>query len=870
MSIITTGLKLELIGADGMARGLGRVQSKYEGLTGTMRTFGREMESAGRGFMKAGAGLVALAAAPVGAAASMEAAFQPVKSLGEEAEGIVESATDSFLRFQARTGAGAQTYADTLYNVVSAGVAAADAVAVTEDALTGATATKGDAATFAALLGTAMNNLADDTRAAGDESQRFTDIITATQQRYQIESLAPLADGFNYASAAAKSARLPVDQLFASLGMLNTAGVAGSRAGTGLTAMMGKLNTASKALGFTYVTTADGGLDLVGTLGSLADRLGDVDSLTPDVQDKLRAAFGEQGYAALVPLLQNVEGLTEGVDALGDSSGVAMRAAAKMTDSLTGKLKILKGGFTSLFQASGSGLLDPLKGALDLGIGMVSRLAEVAIENKAVFGGIVAAVGGLGTALVGVGGSLWVTGALADNLGRGMELAAGFGKRLGRLRLAALVSPWGIALAGVAGAVYLVSRNWDALSLKAKGFANGFLDGLGPVADALAPLSDLARDAWAGVKGMFGGPEVAAGVGTIGRFVDAGRALGSAVGPAVETVTAKLRAFWAATEPIRDVLGGLARQALDFGQALLGGFASGMVDSATKSGGLFDSLRDLGDSLLRLWDAVSPAVSAFGDFLGASSEGEGGARSLGAFLGGGLVDNLTRAANAVGWVADKVAGFVEWARRAHDAAVGFKDSLLSAWGSIRSFVADFSLVEAGKNLIRGFIRGIGSMASGLVGKVAQVFAPIRGMVPGSPVKRGPLVAFNTAGEGLMKLMASTVTPAPLTGALSSAFGAVRTPALAATLALGTAGTGPPALAATLAASTAGGAVPAGVGGGGGAGGGLAPVYSPTVNVTFTGTASVADVREGVGQALALDQREFERMLARAQDTRTRL
>ena len=850
------GLILRLQGADAMRSGLQKTGTAVEKMGRQLRDVGSDLKDVGGAVSKVGGSMLAAAAAPVALAGSMEAAFQPVKSLGSEAAAVVDSATDSFLRFQAATGEGADSYAGTLYNVISAGVEAADAVAVTEDALTGAKATMGDAASFAGLLGTALNNLADDQRSTADESRRFTDVITATQQAYQIESLEPLAQGFNYASAAAKTARLPVEQLFAALGMLNTAGVGGSRAGTSLTAVMGKLNAAAGKLGFTYETTADGGLDLVATLGSLADRIGDVESITPSMQDKLRSAFGEQGFAGLVPLLQDVEGLRDGTADLGDSAGVAMRAAAAMTDSFFGKLGILRGGFTSFFQASASGLMGPFKGALDVGIGLMARLVEKATENKALFGGLIAAVGGVGAALVGVGGSLWVTGALVENVGKGVEAAGSLVQKMGKLRLAMLFNPWALGLGALVAVGVAVYRQWDEVGPRVEAFKNGFVAAMGPVSEAFAPLVGLFRDGWAAAERWLGfGDALSLGpaAGDLARFTAVGAAWGARVAPAIEAVAGAFRRFWEWTRPARDLVVSLGREALAFGRGFAGGFVSSLVEGATESGGLVDTLRDLGGSLGRLWDATEPVRQLLGGLvqklIGAGDETastEQNARSLGALFGGGLVDNLTRAAGAVGTVVDAVSWLIEKMTTAYDRAVAFKDGMAGVAGAIGG-----GFRAAGGAVMDLFGRGAEANGGAAERGVSRAFSGVPSFLAQSPVKRGPLTAFNTAGRGLMELFASTVTPAPLTSALSSAFSAVRTPALAAALAVAPAvgAAGPPS-APTPSPSptaTASGAAPS-------------VSYAPTVHVTIAGSATRADVEAGVSDALRMDRAAFARML----------
>ena len=162
--------------------------------------------------------------------------------------------------------------------------------------------------------------------------------------------------------------------------------------------------------------------------------------------------------------------------------------------------------------------------------------------------------------------------------------------------------------------------------------------------------------------------------------------------------------------------------------------------------------------------------------------------------------------------------------------------------------------EAGRKLIQGLVSGIRSAASGLVSAAAAAFAPLRRMVPGSPVRSGPLTAFNTAGRSLMELAASTVTPAPLTSALGRAFSAVRTPALAASLAVAPVGVG-----AAPGTPSPGGAT------------GPAPIQI-TVHVDARGAANPAEAeaaaRRGVDTSVLEIRRVVREEMARSDRGRT--
>src|SRR5690606_13913246 len=66
------------------------------------------------------------------------------------------------------------------------------------------------------------------------------------------------------------------------------------------------------------------------------------------------------------------------------------------------------------------------------------------------------------------------------------------------------------------------------------------------------------------------------------------------------------------------------------------------------------------------------------------------------------------------------------------------------------------LYEKGKQLVQGFIYGMKSMAGAVGGAAKSVLGGIGRLVPGSPVKEGPLRVFNKgyAGKQLMQLLAS--------------------------------------------------------------------------------------------------------------------
>lgn len=90
---------------------------------------------------------------------------------------------------------------------------------------------------------------------------------------------------------------------------------------------------------------------------------------------------------------------------------------------------------------------------------------------------------------------------------------------------------------------------------------------------------------------------------------------------------------------------------------------------------------------------------------------------------------------------------------------GKASSALSSLGSrIRSVISGIDLFSAGASLISGLTSGIQSKIQSAISAVQSGVSKIKGLLPGSPVKWGPLTAWNNgkAGKRLMELLAKGI------------------------------------------------------------------------------------------------------------------
>lgn len=85
---------------------------------------------------------------------------------------------------------------------------------------------------------------------------------------------------------------------------------------------------------------------------------------------------------------------------------------------------------------------------------------------------------------------------------------------------------------------------------------------------------------------------------------------------------------------------------------------------------------------------------------------------------------------------------------------GVKDQIIGAFSGAASW-----LLNAGKELIQGLIDGIKAMAGKVGSAIGGVASKIKGFLPGSPVKEGPLRSWNNGGAGkrLMTMLADGIT-----------------------------------------------------------------------------------------------------------------
>jgi TP901 family phage tail tape measure protein len=362
------------------------------------------------------------------------------------------------------------------------------------------------------------------------EMQRVADVLTATTTRANVD-LSMLGESMKYVAPQAKAMNMSLEQSAAMAGLLGNVGIQGSQAGTTLRAMVTRLAAPTGAAAGALDTLGVNAKDAQGNLRDIPNILSDVARATStmgnaDQAGFLKAIFGEEPGAGMAELIaqQGTEGIEAFVELLNNSMGEAARVAQTRADNIGGDLK----GLRSAWEDVGISITETNKGPIrDLiqNITSITRGVSAWIEANPELTGTIAKLAAGMIALATVGGAITMT--LAGILGPllftrfamttlGIKvggLGAAFGwiaktaipwvlGAIKGLGIALLTTPIGwfiLGIAAIAGAAYLIYKNWepikaffkdlwDGIKLKASEFWNWFEEAPSNAIDAVKEM----------------------------------------------------------------------------------------------------------------------------------------------------------------------------------------------------------------------------------------------------------------------------------------------------------------------------------------------------------------------------------------------
>jgi TP901 family phage tail tape measure protein len=313
---------------------------------------------------------------------AIEERMKPLETVTTSTMGSMQASLDATLEAAREWARGHRQSVDDYLNaatgLASAGLNDVQAIEGARAALALATAAMGDNRQAAELLATLYNNMGDKTRDVAEEMTRLGDAVAITMQLNQIKDLAQLGEGMKYATSAALLYQDSLESALVAVGALNTAGLAGGQAGTAYAAALRTMTRASRMLGFEIARSADGGLDLVGTLQNIRDLYGDSSQWSEDVAMAFQQAFGDEGIRAVGLLLGRTELLREQLEEVRNTSGAMAYAQQAIESSLPAKLDILRNNLNDVRITLVEGLVPGLHRASEVAQGVVQWFGNFA------------------------------------------------------------------------------------------------------------------------------------------------------------------------------------------------------------------------------------------------------------------------------------------------------------------------------------------------------------------------------------------------------------------------------------------------------------------------------------------------------------
>lgn len=504
-------------------------------------------------------------------------------SFGASGAAAFESMNDRARELGATTSFTAVQVANLMTELGRAGFKPDEINGMTQAVLDLARATGTDASRSAGIMSSALRQFS---LGAGDAT-RVSDVLTISANS-TFNTVEKLGEALSYAGISAAQAGLSIEETAAILGVLGNVGVQGSMAGTSLRRLVNV--SAAEAARLEEIFGVQF-LDDTGNVRNLIEIFRDLGAATNDLPSGERIAKFNEAFGLLgITGAQALGGAIGDVDALTASmatgAGTARKTAQEMDAGLGGAMRIalsaIEGTALALGEALAPALTEIIRGITAVAGGItkfISNNGEVIVSIAAA----VAAVGGMGAALVASGVSLQL---LAFSLG-GIAGAA-------KLAIAPLAMVASAAI-GVGAAVtrslpaLLTFANSAAASLTAAGasairFAGVARAAIVSAAVALAGLGSAAATAGSGfaaaMAAQVAGPAGAA-AGYVGRLATA---IAADLAPAAGRLAAAMAPVGAAFTRSAAAVGGFAADAASqlahYGRiiaAAVGGTVAGMA-----------------------------------------------------------------------------------------------------------------------------------------------------------------------------------------------------------------------------------------------------------------------------------------------------
>jgi TP901 family phage tail tape measure protein len=376
-----------------------------------------------------------------------------IKSLVGVAGAEVDAMGERAKRMAADTGQSANSAAEALFFITSAGLRGEEAMQVLEASLKAAAVGLGETKTVADLATSAMNAYGSDVLSASNA----TDILVSAVREGKLEASA-LAGSMGSVLPIASAMGVRFDEVGAAFAALSRTGTNAAEAATQirgiLLALLKPTTAAQKAL-------SEMGLSSQGLRQQIREKglLSALETLKKSFEgndDATQAVFGN--VRALLPIYDllgaNVQTTRDIFDSMTQSAGATEKAFKATSESASFRLQKALNGLRISFTELGTTLLSAILPLVQRLTTFINKLFAAFNELSPNVKAIVLAMSGFALVLPTV---ISLVGTIATALG-------------------ALLSPIGLVIAALAGVTYAIVKNWQPVKQAIVDVINYFID----------------------------------------------------------------------------------------------------------------------------------------------------------------------------------------------------------------------------------------------------------------------------------------------------------------------------------------------------------------------------------------------------------
>ena len=513
MSVIDVIMRL----TDQVTAPLTRIRSQMDATAKTSTRLGRTVQTIGKNIGSISSALMPVSAGLVAAGTMAATTFMDFDRVitGAGAKAGASAAELEKMRAAAtQMGAdfpvSATEVAQAMDALAASGFNANQTVALMPSILTSAVASGEGLAQTSQVVTSALNIWGMAQENVGQNAARVADVIQQAANASAL-GLQDFGIALQYAGAPAAALNVNIEELSTALALIKNRGIDASTAGTSLRSLFTRLSNPPKQAAEAIAQLGLQVTDSAGNFIGLENVISQMRSAMQGLNDTQRIALaqaiaGTEGYSALLSLVDTApEEYRRMTEEINNAAGSSTRQYEIMKNTLSGSVEDMKGSLEALAINFGSVLAPSIRQAAAAIGSIADAINAMSPEQKAMLADIaMGIVGFTGFAfaagkVVSIGGSLVtmygnIATVLAGHHIRNKLLEysiIGIGRAFTFLRTAALtalprigaaftlmLSPVGLAVAGVIAAGYLLYRNWDTVKQWITGvlsaLSNGF------------------------------------------------------------------------------------------------------------------------------------------------------------------------------------------------------------------------------------------------------------------------------------------------------------------------------------------------------------------------------------------------------------